>query len=235
MAPLVEWKTKKGVPAKSFLLDDIIIDPLYHGRDNAERLHNFLQDLKSKSKLQWILLVGDSEIMPTRLLNSTAKIYNMDDNYISDLYYAGLNTDWDSDNDGNFGEEGEEAWNGQLATWTPSAYVGRLPVNTVSETQIVVSKILDYELDYERVPPSGDWAKKMSLWGGLMDAPNVGAYDPDQDNAFEVKEKVFHNDLPGHLTISKYYDYPFNYSGVYSPAVDNLNHMAVTTEFNQGL
>ena len=69
LSPLIEWKMDRGVPAQVFNLDQI--DGVYPGRDGAERLHNFLQDLyhnHTGGTPKWLLLAGDTDLVPVRYL-----------------------------------------------------------------------------------------------------------------------------------------------------------------------
>jgi len=128
LIPLVNWKTYKGVPAKLFTLESIYAN-YTDGYDNAEDIHKFLRDLHSKSSaFKWLLLVGDADVVPTRWLKAEATNYELDEEYISDLYYACLESDWDKDNDGKYGE-GTPVSNPKFeGDWTINLNVGRLPV-----------------------------------------------------------------------------------------------------------
>ena len=47
--PLVEWKTKKGIPA--VLRDVDWVTSAYSGRDTQEKIRNYLKDLEADSGL----------------------------------------------------------------------------------------------------------------------------------------------------------------------------------------
>ncbi len=233
LAPLVDWKTQKGVPAKVYELGWIYDN--YNGSDAQEQLHNFLADLDRTSKnLTWALLVGDTEIIPIREFYLNASLqYGLDDLYASDYYYAGLDSDWDSDNDGVYGEQSKDL--------DPEAnvYIGRLPVNNRTEIKNVVAKLLAYE----RSPPSGSWFRNFTSWGGLMDAPNVfddpetvaddEGYNDYKDNGYKISRKILDH-IPANMEIKEYYDYPELAGGNYTPEMDRLNRTAAKTVFDDG-
>lgn len=225
--PLMNWKTKKGVPTKIFNIDGPKgIFSVYPGVDNAAKIHNFLTSLhENNSKLNWVLLVGDEEIIPSRqVFVNASKTYGLDDFYYSDLYYAGLNNSWDQDNDGIYGEQkGDVDWQADL-------YVGRLPVNNVSETDIAINKILKYEQN----PDLGQWMKNVTVWSGLLDGPNnLSAYQSYKDNAIKVTNKILDN-VPKNMNINHLYDYNQLEPGNYSFQSDLLTHTSGKESFNAG-
>ena len=233
LSSLVDWKTQKGVPAKIYELGWIYEN--YNGTDEPEQIHNFLIELDTLStNLTWVLLVGDTEIIPIReFYVNASKLYGLDDLYASDYYYAGLDSSWDSDGDEVYGEQSKDL--------DPEAnvYVGRLPISNQSEAKNAVAKILAYE----RSPPSGSWFKNFTIWGGLMDAPNVyddpetvaddEGYNDYKDNGYKISTKI-KSYIPAHMEIKEHYDYPQIAGGNYSPEVDTLNRTAAKTAFDYG-
>ncbi len=243
LIPLVNWKTYKGVPAKIFTLESILADHT-SGRDDAENLHDFLMNLHENSKklennqktLTWLLLAGDSDIIPIRWLYADAKEkYNLDEKYVSDYYYAGLSNDWDKNNDGIYGD-GLDVSSSPLkfeGDWEPEVYVGRLPVGSVSDLTSSVEDILTYEQN----PPPGTWMKTVVEWGGLMDAPNVVEYTSYDTNAYKAKElyvKPIIEDKAPHMYITTRYDYPQLEGGNYSTDTDGLNQPFAVQDMNLG-
>ena len=143
LSGLQKWKTDKGVPAKIYGLEDIYNS--YTGKDNAEQIHKFLKELESTSEdLEWVLLVGDGDILPVRKLFTLGATHGLDYEYYSDYYYAGLDSTWDKNGNGRYGEDGEEDWGANV-------YVGRLPAGSVADVEVMVNKILTYEKN----PPDG--------------------------------------------------------------------------------
>jgi hypothetical protein len=224
---LAAWKTEKGVPAKIYIIngpDGIYAN--YEGRDNASKIHNFLTSMhENNSNLEWVLLVGDEDIIPSRLVYVNASDpFGLDDYYYSDLYYAGLNNSWDQDGDGIYGEQkGDVGWYANL-------YVGRLPVNNVSETKTVIDKIIKYESG----ATAGQWMKNATFWSGLLDGPNnASAYQSYKDNAIKLTNKILPN-VPEYMNINHLYDYNELSGGNYLIDNDILNHNTAKSSFYSG-
>jgi hypothetical protein len=232
LEPLAEWKTSKGVRAKIYTLE--WINETYPGSDQAEQIHNFLAELDSHSaNLTWLLLAGDTDLIPIREFYVNASLlYGLDDLYASDYYYAGLDSNWNNDGDELYGEQSKDL--------DPDAnvYVGRLPINNSTELQIAVDNILKYE----RSPPAGNWYNNFTIWGGLMDAPNVfdnndtpedEGYNDYKDNGYKISQKIL-NYIPGNMTVKEFYDYPQLEGGSYGPDTDALNRTAAKTSYDEG-
>jgi hypothetical protein len=237
LVPLIEWKMDRGVPAQVFNMEQIVSN--YGGRDNAERLHNFLQDLYHNSTggtPQWLLLAGDSDQIPVRYLwanrDHSGKTQVDRNLYIGDTYFSGLDSNWDTDGDDVFGEPGEE-------DLMPELYVGRIAASLPEEMEAAVAKTLAYELD----PPTGDWYENVFLAGALMDEPNRvddpytlpntsgysdEGFDPNTDNGYEVTQKV-RRVMGEDYDFIELADYPFFEACHYTFETDTL-----TRENSQG-
>ena len=227
LKPLADWKTKKGVPAKIYTIDGPLgIYSSYSKGDNATKIHDFLTDMhENNSNLEWVLLVGDEDIIPSRsIFVNASSLYGLDDYYYSDYYYAGLNNSWDQDNDGIYGEQ-----KGDI-NWQVDLYAGRLPVNNYSEADLVIKKILMYET----APEVGTWMKNATFWSGLLDAPNnKSAYEPYKDNAIKVTNKILPH-VPKHMNVVHLYDYNQSTGGNYTYISDTLDHQSGKNSFTGG-
>ena len=155
---LADWKTRKGVPSKVINVDWIYAN--YIGSDNQEKIRNFIKDANDTWGTMYFLLGGqcDYEYFPNQEIVPRRDAYykNVDgdkrdtipcDLYFSDIYgdYYVFNRDWDYDNDGIYGEIAD-----RVDMYT-DVYVGRAPVNSISQAQRFVSKVLTYEKN----PPLG--------------------------------------------------------------------------------
>jgi hypothetical protein len=133
-----DWRTNmRGI--RTIVYDIATVLATYSGYDDAEKLRNFIIDAYSTWGIDYVLLGGDVEIIPYRFLYCTASSYT--ENIPADIYYAGLDGTWDSDGDHVYGEKSPTDEADLLA----EVYVGRAPVNTVSEAQNVCNKIRSYE------------------------------------------------------------------------------------------
>jgi len=135
---------------------------LHDGVDDAEKLKRFLFDDWKSRKTKFVLLVGDADVLPIRYMcldrvTKPAFDYAF---YPSDLYYAdvakedGSFEDWNGNKDGfhagYFGEvRGEKNKNDPInydrIHYLPELAVGRWPVGTTKEVEIVVKKTLARE------------------------------------------------------------------------------------------
>lgn len=238
LEPLAAWKIEKGVYTKIVYFDGPHgINSTYTGPDPASKIHSFLRDFYNNSRnFKWLLLIGDSEIIPTRniLINITtnASLTNINNFCYSDYYYSALDSTWDHNSNNVYGEPGEE-------DFVPDIYVGRLPVNTLEEANNVVNKILIYEKN----PPNGDWFKDIILCGALMDRPNIldieatnyidEGYNWYKDNSYEVIQKIW-NHLPKQINNKTFLDYDRIEGEYYSRNNDTLNESNVFSAFNSG-
>lgn len=237
LIPLVNWKTYKGVPSKIFTIESIYAN-YSSGRDNAENIRNFLLDLEqTSSALEWLLIVGDADVVPTRLLYAGAEyIHGLNDNYTSDYYYAGLDGTWDTNDDGIYGDGTLDSSLEFEGDWDPELYVGRIPVNNVSDLIGSVDDILAYEQN----PDIGFWMKRVVMWGALMDAPNVPAYKPWDTNAYKAKElyvKPILDSKAQNMNLITRYDYSQLPGGSYSSSTDKLYRYGAggaVPDFNNG-
>ena len=161
LAPLAEWKTQKGVPAQIFTTDSIYEN--FSGTDEAEKIRHFIQHLERTTNIDYLLLAGDVNTVPTRLAYDS-----YDDEYVAtDTYYAFLNGSWDDNEDEKYGD-----FEHDNVTWIPDVYVGRLPSSDAEELNALVQNILDYE----KAPVDGEWFK------AALFAAAYSNYDEDRDH-----------------------------------------------------
>ncbi len=233
-AVLAVHRTLMGLPTVIYSLEDI--NNAMDGRDPEEKVHNFLSELKGDHpSLKWLLILGDSEfLMPRQLWHyAFTRGQPFGDFYYSDAYYAGLDSDWDFDGDGKFGEL---YYNGTVeADLNWDLYVGRVPASNETQAKNYISKLIRYETN----PPVGTWMNRFLNWGSLMEPPNlettVNRYYPHKSNAYKVCQRVKGN-LPDDLDYKELYDYQQLEGGNYSmySETDTLNRNNMLSQFNGG-
>jgi len=69
VANLSEWKTQKGVPSKIINKSTYL---QYSGRNEAEKLRNCIKEYYQIYGIEWVLLIGDTDLIPTQF------VYNPD-------------------------------------------------------------------------------------------------------------------------------------------------------------
>ncbi|MDP8236584.1 MAG: C25 family cysteine peptidase, partial [Candidatus Erginobacter occultus] len=128
------------------------------GTDNATRIREFVQYAYSNWSTEYVVLGGDADgdgpIIPHRgvygIVNNNFPTHRDPDNDIPcDLYFGGLDGDWDNDTDGIYGER--YFIPPQVAIWYTEAdlyaevFVGRIPADTAAEATRAIDKIIAFE------------------------------------------------------------------------------------------
>lgn len=180
LTPLATLKSNRGVKTEIVTLAQIAANPAWAGRDEVEGIHNMLRAYHANGSLEWVILGGGTDVVPTRY------VYNDDTVQLgpgyhedvgspyhkpTDYYFADLEgSDWDEDNDGRWGEsfvEGKNANGTDEISWHPEVAVGRLPAATASQMQALVDKLVAYETN----PTPGAWLNTALLAGAISNQP----------------------------------------------------------------
>jgi hypothetical protein len=145
MAPVfeefAEWKTKKGVPAVVRTVE-WIKQNYRAGADPAETIRHFLQDAYEKWGVEWVLLGGDTDVIPARY---GYVAYWTGEFIPADMYYSCLDGNWNADGDSLWGEAYHNIYDtGDDADLYSEVYVGRMPATTYQEAEILVGKVMNY-------------------------------------------------------------------------------------------
>ena len=144
MAPefqrLADWKTRKGIPAAVRTIE-WIEQNCRAGADLGETIRNFIKDAYEKWGIEYVLLGGDTEVIPERLA------LVMEEFIPTDMYYGCLDGSWNADCDDIWGE-GYIFTTGDPVDETDlyaEVYVGRFPATSLSDAQLLVDKTMAYE------------------------------------------------------------------------------------------
>ena len=197
---LADHKISKGVSSKVVTLEWIMAN--YTGVDNQERIRNFIKDARVSWDTAWVLLGGDTNIVPHRL--AYIEIYlstGLKKEYIpTDSYYSNLDGSWDADGDLIYGEtiDGVDFY--------PDVFVGRAPVDTIAEVNVFVDKTITYELG-----PSGYEASALFLAEYL---------DSNTDGGI-TKDLIKDESMPNNFSVTKLYESAGNLSS--GSAIEELN------------
>ncbi|UCC44579.1 MAG: T9SS type A sorting domain-containing protein, partial [Candidatus Zixiibacteriota bacterium] len=145
-APLAKYKSETGYNIEIRLVEEIVSS--YDGRDDAERLREYLKEFYDQGG-EYVLLGGDEINVPVRYayhLNAYSEPA-LDRLQICDLYFADLTGKWDVDDDGIWGEPYHDQ-----PDLVPELLVGRLPFGSPEEIQRYTHNLITYETD----PGHGD-------------------------------------------------------------------------------
>ncbi|MEO0156781.1 MAG: C25 family cysteine peptidase, partial [candidate division WOR-3 bacterium] len=170
---LANWKTKKGVPTNVVQIS--WINSNYSGWDLPEKIRNFIIDARNTWGTIWVLLGGSADhktsgqnLVPERscfYINAPVGYYPDEDTIPCDLYFAGLDGNWDLNGNHIYGQIADNA------DMYSDVYVGRASVYNIAQAQNFVNKILTYEKN----PPT-DYIRKMLLptailWSSYEERP----------------------------------------------------------------
>jgi hypothetical protein len=138
---VADWKTQKGV--QSVVRTVETIDQMYpNGVDRAERIRFFIRDAYQNWDTAFVLLGGDSDVIPVRYAQS---LFFGGESIPVDYYYGCLDGNWNADGDARFGEGDITGEIADQADFMAEVSVGRAPVSTVSQTDTFIDKLLLYD------------------------------------------------------------------------------------------
>lgn len=179
--PLATWKMQRGLISTIETVEDISEN--YEGDDLAEKIHNCIIDYHTNHNTTWVVLAGGSLVVPSRSVRIGSSTVSCDS------YYSNLDDNWNV----RYG----------LATlndaddWDPEVYVGRLPADTETQLNDLVTRLIQYE----RSPPVGSWMEH-SVYAGTFcnfdyDVNGNNVFDDEDFPAFDTNRN--HNWMKSNL------------------------------------
>jgi len=166
--PLVSHREQQGYFTKISFVSDIIKKT--GGKNNCEKIHNFLKEHYKKWGVKYVLLVGWIDKIPMLYAYPDAKNHaesmNSPARTPTDYYYADLDSNWDSDGDGYPGEFSDDS----EINFSPEVYVGRIPFDDPDIVRKVCSNIVNFDKESESF-------KRKVLYAGAMLIYNKESYD----------------------------------------------------------
>ncbi|MCF8367047.1 MAG: T9SS type A sorting domain-containing protein [Bacteroidales bacterium] len=164
----VDFKTERGFAVQVEKVEDIYEN--YSGEDDQEKIRNCIIDYYENHGITYVILGGDadpnnasSRIVPHRGFYVNTGFGEIDDDIPSDMYYCCLDGSWDNNNNGNFGEPGEEDLFAEVL-------IGRMCVDSPTDIANMSNKLIKYQdapvvQDIEKALMVGE-ALDESTWGG---------------------------------------------------------------------
>jgi len=157
---LADWKTRSGVPAVVRTLS-FVRQEYPFGTDDADRIRQFIRDAYGRWGTKWVLLGGDTEVVPHRNIFTT--FYN-GETIPCELYFSCLDGNWNADGDEIYGEGYFNAFTpGDACDLLPEVYVGRAPVANVTDAQ----RFVDKNFQYTRTPV-GDYEHQLMFFAEVL-------------------------------------------------------------------
>ncbi|MHA1562029.1 MAG: C25 family cysteine peptidase, partial [Promethearchaeota archaeon] len=227
-----EWKQEIGIPT---LVVANWSD--YEGVDRPEKIRNAIISYYDLYPIEWVLLLGDNETIPSRY------VYNPDSLLIpesepvgdqyekpTDYYYAELTSDWDIDEDGKWGEQSayDNASYIPELDYDPEVYVGRFPVDNISELHDLFNKTMDYEAGLY----AGDWMNKYLALSGISDNPSTS--DSDGEDEGILNQYIIDNFVNDSMEWTHMLDHTSYYTPVDSENVIGLSKTVAIDAINNG-
>ncbi|MBK9303177.1 MAG: VCBS repeat-containing protein [bacterium] len=144
---LADYKTARGLATVVRTLS--WIESTYPaGEDLPATIRAFLTDAYALWGADYALLGGDVDLLPVRMIFNAFYPSGTGSTIPVDLYYGGLDGDWNADGDQTPGEPYFNTYDpGDAADLAPELSVGRAPVRSVAEAEVFVGKILAHERD----------------------------------------------------------------------------------------
>ena len=163
--PLADFHSHRGFRTKIELISDIYSN--YTGYDYPDIIRNYFIDQYSLGPIKFVLLGGDTDLIPHRGFYANPGYGSADYNIPADMYYAcldrtpapGIGPDWNNNNDNKWGEPNESDLMAEF-------YIGRVCMNNSTEIANVINKMTLYS-----ETPICDELKSALLVGELLWGP----------------------------------------------------------------
>ena len=193
VSSLVNWKEKIGYNVN--VVTTSWIDGSYSGSDLEEKIRNFLIDKYIDWGIEYVLLVGDIDVIPMRHCFPDPSNHDPSSRYCppTDHYYADLTGNWDSDGDGYYGEYGEDA-----VDFYPEVYVGRIPWNTAIIVSGICQKLVNFEGD------TSGWKNRALLLAAVSNYHNQDYSGYSKTDNATIMEEMITDIISGWSYITMY-------------------------------
>lgn len=216
----ITFKQSTGWIVKAITTTEIYEN--YTGSDNPDRIRNCIIDYYENNNLGYVILGGDTESNPGQIVVPHRAFNVLDDPTMpSDIYFACLDGDWDSNNNGSYGESGEIDPYAEV-------YVGRICVDSAVEIQNFTNKLRMYQ----EYPVIEDVEKVLMIGEILNEDPwTYGGDYKDQISTGGMFDGYSTEGISSNMNIETLYerDYIWSTSELYTKfnttGVHLLNHL----------
>lgn len=140
---LVAWKRQKGYKAGIVCMEDILASSLFQNgdtvsgiNDDAGKLRQYLNYAFENCGTEYVLLGGKEPHVPIRKAYISSGIVFSLYNMPTDMYFAELNSNWDSNHNSKYGEELDSI------EYDHELYVGRLLCRIRKRSIIILTNCL---------------------------------------------------------------------------------------------
>lgn len=153
---LADYRTVRGLPTVVATREYIAANHR-NGSDIQETIRYYIQDAYAKWGVEYVLLGGDSDILPPRVIYNSLYPANSYTAIPCDLYFACLDGNWNADGDENYGQPARYDEPGDLVDFAEEVYIGRAPVSTPADAALFVQKVIGYESQ----PAGAAWTNRV--------------------------------------------------------------------------
>ena len=161
--PLADYYQSRGISVLLKPVVDIIASST--GNDTQAKIRNFIIGFYASNPLRYVLLGGDTDVIPHRGFYVNLGTGSESDADIpADMYYSCLDGNWNYDNDNYWGEMPE-------ADLAPEIAIGRICYNDDTEIANQINKITSYQItpvstELKTALFVGEWLWEGPTWGG---------------------------------------------------------------------
>lgn len=138
LEPLMDLYLPRGLKSQFASIETI--QSSTSGVDLPEKIRNYIIEQYQQFGIEHVVLAGDVEHVPYRGFYCTVQSSSLytDDDIPSDLYYSGLDGNWNTNQNGLWGEIGED-------DLLPDISVGRLSFSSATELAAMLNKTIKYQ------------------------------------------------------------------------------------------
>ncbi|HPV14546.1 MAG TPA: C25 family cysteine peptidase [Candidatus Cloacimonadota bacterium] len=135
------------------------------GADLQEKIRNYIISVYQNNPLQYVVLAGDTDVIPHRgFYVNMGQADQVDNDIPADMYYSCLDGNWNSNGNSQWGEPLE-------ADLAPELALGRICYNNDTEIANQISKIMFYQIapvenEVKTAFFAGEWLWEGPTWGG---------------------------------------------------------------------
>jgi len=206
----------RGLRATVVLIEDILAG--WPGQDAAEQLRNFIIDAYQNWSTEYVLLGGDTSLLPIRKLYGN--IQGFEGQFPGECYYEGLDGTWNDDGDALWGEWGEWDLVGEVA-------VGRACV----ETQAEFDRWWHKNVMVAEQPVLAEIEKGLFL-GEQLDPQTWGGHYMDEVKDYAATHGYTTSGYPAHYAKETRYDLHYVWEG--QEVIDLINQQGFPTTHHLG-
>lgn len=139
-----EYKNRIGVHAQFVSIAEI--KARFFGADLPERIRKSIKYYRDEYRIRYVMILGDFNLVPSRIAYISYNSNPLSNNVPTDFYYAELDSDWDKNKNGLYGEMADSI------DLVPQVMIGRIPYHTVSELANYFEKLKNYKRLVSPIP-----------------------------------------------------------------------------------